>query len=127
MLRAATAAALAVFALQTPARAADWVERYFGVGSGGDPAAACGEARDHAQGNSFKACVDRRGTRSEAAYTDCICAAKADQMHVCNVNLKVRCEVAAVGSGGPQSPAKRGAPKGRAGAIARRPALEVGR
>jgi len=126
MLRAALAT-LAVLTLAQPARASDWIERYFGVGSGGDQAAACGEARDHAQGNSFKACVDRRGKRGDAAYTDCICAAKGEQMHVCNVNLKVRCEVAAAVSGGPQSAAKRGAPKGRAGAIARRPALEVGK
>ena len=121
---AAAAIAIATFGLGGPARASDWIERYFGVGSAGTPDAACVEARDHAQGNSFKACIDRRGKRSEAAYTDCICSDKGQEMHVCNVNLKVRCEVSSAG-GGPQHLQKRGEPKGQAGMQAqaeRRPA-----
>ena len=92
-----------------PASAAEWTERYFGVGSAGDRSMACGQARDHAQGNSFKACVDRRGKRADAEYTECVCAAAADRMHVCNVNLKVRCDAS------DSATQKRGTPRERAG------------
>jgi len=50
-------------ALSAPAFAGEWTERYFGVGSASDKVQACGLARDHAQGNSNRACVDRSGTR----------------------------------------------------------------
>lgn len=92
-----------------PASAAEWTERYFGVGSAGDRSMACGQARDHAQDNSFKACVDRRGKRADAEYTECVCSAAADRMHVCNVNLKVRCD------GDGSATQKRGTPRERAG------------
>src|ERR1041384_5541432 len=80
--------------LAMPAFASEWTERSCGVGSAGERSVACGQARDHAQGNSFEACIGRRGKRGEAAYTDCVCAATADRMHVCNVNLNVRCDAA---------------------------------
>ncbi len=88
--------ALVALSLASPALAGGWVERYFGVGSAGDRTLACGLARDHAQGNSFRACMDRRGTRADATYTDCICTAAADSLQICNVNLKVACEVRTV-------------------------------
>ncbi len=78
--------------IATIAAATPWIERYFGVGSGGDAKAACEKARDHAQGNSFRACMERRGTRSDATYTACACASPKVQLHVCNVNLQVSCE-----------------------------------
>jgi hypothetical protein len=107
-------AALVACSLGGAARAEDWTERYFGVGSAQDHVAACGQARDHAQGNSFKACIDRRGRRGEAEYTECICATTGEQIHVCNVNLKVRCGAGQSGSDQGSLPS-RGVPKGRAG------------
>jgi hypothetical protein len=106
--------ALTALSLTGPARAAEWTERYFGIGSAGDEIAACGQARDHAQGNSFKACIDRRGKRGDAEYTECICAAAGDRMHVCNVNLKVRCDGSAESKSERASQPSRGEPKGRA-------------
>lgn len=108
MLGLVIAGSVAVCA--TPVAAAEWTERYFGVGSAGDRSLACGQARDHAQGNSFKACLDRRGKRGEAEYTECVCAAAADRMHVCNVNLKVRCDASDEGAS-----KERGTPRERAG------------
>jgi hypothetical protein len=78
--------------------AGEWTERYFGVGSAEDRSQACGLARNHAQGNSFKACIDRRGKRGDAAYTDCICTSAGESTHVCNVNLKVLCDGPSAGS-----------------------------
>jgi hypothetical protein len=122
-MQRALAAALALASLAGPARAVEWTERYFGVGSAGEETEACGQARDHAQGNSFRACLDRRGKRGEAEYTECTCAAASERMHVCNVNLKVRCDGASESSSAGSQPS-RGEPKGRAGnrrqAIARR-------
>jgi hypothetical protein len=92
-----------------------WIERYFGVGSAQQQGLACEAARGHAGSNSVKACVERRGMRTEAAYTDCICSQLGGAEHVCNVNLKVACEAHA--SGGTPSRAKTsngGEPKGRA-------------
>src|SRR3954454_12671577 len=83
---------------QSAAANAHWVERYFGVGSAEERGLACEEARGHADGNSTKACVDKRGTRSEAAYTECICSHLAEGDHVCNVNLKVVCDASADGN-----------------------------
>jgi len=107
---------LAACSLAAPAKAGEWTERYFGVGSGGDEAAACGQARDHAQGNSFKACLEGRGKRGQTEYTECICASTSGRMHVCNVNLKVRCDGATESSDSDRggSP-KRGEPRSRAG------------
>ncbi len=110
MRRCNLIAALAALCLAPPAFAG-WTERYFGVGSAPDPGQACGLARDHAQDNSSKACVDRRGKRGEAAYTDCICTS-AESMQVCNVNLKVLCD----GTSASSDPGSlQGGPKVRAG------------
>jgi hypothetical protein len=98
MLNRTLIAALAAVSLPPPASAREWTERYFGVGSAGDRSEACGLARDHAQGNSFRACIDRRGKRGEVAYTDCICTSTAENMQVCNVNLKVLCDGPPAGS-----------------------------
>jgi hypothetical protein len=92
MLNRTLIAALAALSIAPRASAGDWTERYFGVGSAGDRGEACELARDHAQGNSFKACVERRGKRGEASYTDCICTSASESLQVCNVNLKVSCD-----------------------------------
>ena len=97
---------------------AQWTERYFGVGSAEERGLACEQARGHADGNSTQACVEKRGTRAEAAYTECICSHLAEGDHVCNVNLKVVCDAASasgatIRSGGGGS--RGGEPKGRAG------------
>src|SRR3954470_8527119 len=84
--------------LAAPAFATEWTERYFGVGSASEKGQACGLARDHAQGNSNRACVDRRGIRGVSAYTDCICTSATESMEICNVNLKVLCDVPKAGS-----------------------------
>ncbi len=106
-------ALLIAFALSGPALAGEWTERYFGVGSASDKVQACGLARDHAQGNSNRACVDRSGTRGGSVYTDCICTSAAESMQICNVNLKVLCDGPNAGSD-PGS-LREGGPKGRAG------------
>jgi hypothetical protein len=112
-------------AVQTTASAGTrWIERYFGVGSAQQQGLACEAARGHAGGNFVKACVERRGMRTAAAYTDCICSQLLEGEHVCNVNLKVGCEARA--SGGTPSRAETphgGKPKGRAdrGATGRGP------
>jgi hypothetical protein len=106
--------ALVVAGLVPPASGAGWIERYFGVGSAGAPAVACSEAREDAQGNSARACSERKGSRVEERYTECVCQRLSDELHICNVNLKVSC-------GGPLSSAsgrgtrdQGGKPKGRA-------------
>jgi hypothetical protein len=114
MLRPMLTAMLAALSLGAPAYSSEWTERYFGVGSGGDRGEACGLARDHAQGNSFRACIDRRGKRGDAAYTDCICTSAGESMQVCNVNLKVACDGSLAG-GDSKSPQQEGGLKGRAG------------
>jgi hypothetical protein len=111
MLKRNLIAALIASSLAQPA-VAGWTERYFGVGSAPDPDQACGLARGHAQDNSSKACVDRRGKRGEAAYTDCICTSAGESMQVCNVNLKVLCDGVAAGS---DPGSLQGGPKVRAG------------
>jgi hypothetical protein len=110
----ASIAAMVAFSLAGPVGASPWTERYFGVGSGGDRGVACGQARDHAQGNSFRACVQRHGKRTDAIYTDCICASAEDRIHVCNVNLKVSCEGPTSPVSDPGSLKSGGEPKGRA-------------
>jgi hypothetical protein len=105
--------ALAALTVAPRAFAGEWTERYFGVGSAGDRGQACGLARDHAQGNSSRACLDRRGTRGDAAYTDCICTSAGESMEICNVNLKVFCDGPSEGSD-PGSQQK-GGPRNRAG------------
>ena len=90
-------AALAL-SLAPAAFAGEWTERYFGVGSAGDRGEACGLARDHAQGNSLKACIDRRGKRGDAAYTVKYrgqCRALADDLLevVCGFDLVLQVEV----------------------------------
>src|SRR3954470_4894450 len=92
---------------------APWTERYFGVGSASDKGQACGLARDHARGNSDRACVEKRGTRGGSAYTDCICASAGESMEICNVNLKVLCD--GPKPGGDPGSLPEGGPKGRAG------------
>lgn len=111
----AVAAACGVTALSQPARATDWVERYFGVGSAGEKVAACLEARGDAQGNSSRACSERRGARGDAAYTDCVCQRVTEGIHICNVNLKVSCDGTLSAASGPERHRLRGEPKGRAG------------
>jgi hypothetical protein len=114
---------------QTSSAGAHWTERYFGVGSAEERTLACKEARGHADGNSTNACVDKRGTRADAEYTECICSALAEGEHVCNVNLKVACD------GGAQADPKSslirsgGEPKGRVERIAtgRGPRVRRGR
>jgi hypothetical protein len=106
-----------------------WTERYFGVGSAEERTLACNEAKGHADGNSTNACVDKRGTRGDAQYTECICSALTEGEHVCNVNLKVACD------GGEQAANKSsvngsgGEPKGRVERIAtgRGPRVRRGR
>lgn len=106
-----------------------WTERYFGVGSAEERNLACKEAKGHADGNSTNACVDKRGTRGDAEYTECICSPLTEGEHVCNVNLKVACD------GGEQAANKSslnrsgGEPKGRVGRIAtgRGPRVRRGR
>jgi len=90
-------AALAL-TLAPPASAGEWTERYFGVGSADDRGEACGLARNHAEGNSSKACIDRRGKRGDAAYTDCICTSAGESTQICNVNLRVLCDGPSAGS-----------------------------
>jgi len=97
MLKRTLIATLAL-SLAPAALAGEWTERYFGVGSAGDRSEACGLARNHAQGNSFQACIDRRGKRGDAAYTDCICTSAGESTQVCNVNLKVLCDGPSAGS-----------------------------
>lgn len=107
-------AACAVAALGQPAGAAEWVERYFGVGSAIESAAACGEARGDARVNSSNACTDRRGTRKDASYTECVCSRVSESIHICNVNLKVSCD-GPLSSAGARVPRKQGGdPKDRA-------------
>ncbi|HEY6909243.1 MAG TPA: hypothetical protein VI356_07735 [Myxococcales bacterium] len=109
------AAAVIALCAAYPAAAGEWTERYFGVGSDGDRGAACSQARDHAQGNSFRACMDRRGTREGTSYTECLCTQSDETLHICNVNLKVLCVGSLASSGGASgSPALKGGPKGRA-------------
>jgi hypothetical protein len=107
-----TAIAMLAVVLSGPATAGEWTERYFGVGSAGNQSEACGLARDHAQGNSFRACIDRRGKRGDAAYTECICTSAGESMQVCNVNLKVLCDGPLASD--PKAPHEGGL-KGRAG------------
>ncbi|HEX4382925.1 MAG TPA: hypothetical protein VH083_08245 [Myxococcales bacterium] len=122
-------AALFLASLAQTSSGAHWTERYFGVGSGEERTLACKEARGHADGNSTNACVDKRGTRADAEYTECICSALGEGEHVCNVNLKVACD------GGKQADGKSslirsgGEPKGRVGRIAtgRGPRVRRGR
>ena len=103
-----------VASLAQPARAADWIERYFGVGSATAPSAACGEARVDAQGNSARACTERRGTRGDARYTECVCQRVSEDLHICNVNLKVSCDGPLSSASARGSRRQRGEPKGRA-------------
>jgi hypothetical protein len=113
-MRTALAAALVALCAAHPAAAGQWTERYFGVGSDGDRGSACSQARDHAQGNSFRACMERRGTREGTSYTDCQCTQSDGTLHVCNVNLKVVCVGSLASSGQGAPPALKGGPKGRA-------------
>jgi hypothetical protein len=95
-----------------------WTERYFGVGSAEEQAMACKAAKGHADGNSINACADRRGVRTEAQFTECMCSAVADREHVCNVNLKVVCDASASGAAIPGTGSDRGGElKGRAGRV----------
>jgi hypothetical protein len=95
-----------------------WTERYFGVGSAEERNLACNEARGHADGNSTNACVDKRGMRAVAEYTECICVALAEGDHVCNVNLKVVCDGPFPSADQNSSIRSGGKPKGRAGRTA---------
>jgi hypothetical protein len=113
-MKHALSAAVIALCAAFPAAAGQWTERYFGVGSDGDRGAACSQARDHAQGNSFRACMERRGTRGDTSYTDCQCTRSDEALHICNVNLKVLCVGSLASSGEGGSPALKGGPKGRA-------------
>ena len=114
---------------QTSSVNAHWTERYFGVGSAEERTLACKEAKGHADGNSTNACVDKRGTRGDAEYTECICSALAEGEHVCNVNLKVVCEGGEQAANKSSSIRSGGEPKGRVGRIAtgRGPRVRRGR
>ena len=122
---------------QTTAVNAHWTERYFGVGSAEERNLACKEARGHADGNSTNACVDKRGTRGDAEYTECICSHPADDEHVCNVNLKVVCDggsqpeskTSVIRTEGRSDARSSGEPKGRVGrtATGRGPRVRRGR
>lgn len=102
----------AASAVQPQGTAAGWTERYFGVGSAAEPASACEQAREHAQGNASNACADRRGTRGSAAFTGCACSRTTEGVHVCNVKLKVLCDGTLASTSIPGG--QRGGPKGRA-------------
>ncbi|HZX96899.1 MAG TPA: hypothetical protein VFE90_20430 [Myxococcales bacterium] len=112
-LFAATVAVVVSCAAQ-PVLAGEWTERFFGVGSDGNRVSACEQARDHAQGNSFHACMEKRGRRGDTSYTDCVCTQASEALHICNVNLKVSCFGTIASSGVSDSTGRRGAPKGRA-------------
>jgi hypothetical protein len=123
---------------QTTAVNAHWTERYFGVGSAEERNLACKEARGHADGNSTNACVEKRGTRGDAEYTECICSHPAEDEHVCNVNVKVLCDGGTQATGtssanqaeSSSSTARSGGePKGRVGrtATGRGPRVRRGR
>jgi hypothetical protein len=114
---------------QTSSVSSHWTERYFGVGSAEERNLACKEAKGHADGNSTNACVDKRGTRGDAEYTECICSALTEGEHVCNVNLKVACDGGQQATNKSSSIQNEGEPKGRVGRIAtgRGPRVRRGR